>query len=265
MGMHDNSRCLNCERAVTDAEQKFCPSCGQPTPAHRLDWHFLGHELEHSVLHMDRGILYSLKQLMLRPGNFLRDYIEGRRGNQAKPMLLIMVMAAAVVLLNRFVVGTEMLDITSSLGTAKAVNGGAAMAPELARFAAASAVVTRWVNAHFAAFTLLLLPIEAGVKWLVFRRYSKLNYPEWLVMTALLTVQVFVIWTVLVLFHRWLPNTPLWVGLVAVIYGVFSMLQFFAGRPVWSTSWRTVLSYLIFALLGQAVVMAAIFGLMFLL
>ena len=46
--MHDNSHCINCALAVAGPGQKFCPGCGQPTPAHRIDWHFLGHELEHS-------------------------------------------------------------------------------------------------------------------------------------------------------------------------------------------------------------------------
>ncbi|WP_269790123.1 DUF3667 domain-containing protein [Stenotrophomonas sp. Iso1] len=197
--MHDNSRCINCERAVADAAQKFCPNCGQPTPAHRIDWHFLGHELEHSVLHMDRGILYSLKQLMLRPGPLLRDYIEGRRGNQVKPLLLITVMSAVVVLLNRLVVGTGMMDMSGSVNSTGALNTSAEAQALMSGFMSASRSVGDWINAHFAAFTLLLLPIEASVKWLVFRRYSKLNYPEWLVITALLTVQVFVIWTVLIL------------------------------------------------------------------
>jgi predicted amidophosphoribosyltransferase len=43
-----NDRCANCDRAIDGADQKFCPACGQPTPAHRIDWHFLAHELEHS-------------------------------------------------------------------------------------------------------------------------------------------------------------------------------------------------------------------------
>ena len=61
--MHDTTQCANCGRAIDDGAQKFCPACGQPTPAHRIDWHFLGHELEHSVLHMDRGVLYSDDEL----------------------------------------------------------------------------------------------------------------------------------------------------------------------------------------------------------
>ena len=54
--MGDASSCINCGHAVVGPDQTFCPACGQPTQPHRIDWHFLGHELEHSVLHMDRGI-----------------------------------------------------------------------------------------------------------------------------------------------------------------------------------------------------------------
>ena len=77
--MDDARDCGNCGRAMDVSGQKFCPDCGQPTPAHRIDWHFLGHELEHSVLHMDRGIFYTLKNLMIRPGHMIRDYLAGRR------------------------------------------------------------------------------------------------------------------------------------------------------------------------------------------
>ena len=82
--MDDARDCGNCGRAMDVSGQKFCPDCGQPTPAHRIDWHFLGHELEHSVLHMDRGILYSLRELMRRPGPLIRASLEGRRARQVK-------------------------------------------------------------------------------------------------------------------------------------------------------------------------------------
>ena len=64
-----------------------------------------------------------------------------------------------------------------------------------------SASITLCVESHFAAFTLMLLPIEALVFRVVFNRYSKLNYPEWLVITTLLTVQTFVIW--LLMWIKW--------------------------------------------------------------
>jgi hypothetical protein len=253
MGMHVNDRCINCDRAVGGPEQKFCPNCGQPTPVHRIDWHFLGHELEHSVLHMDRGILYSLKQLMLRPGTLLRDYIEGRRGNQVKPLLLITMMAAAVLLLNRLVTGGGMIDA----GASDVMLGGQALPADLVPLMAAYHAVSAWVDAHFAAFTLMLLPIEALVFWGVFHRYSRLNYPEWLVIITLLTVQTFVIWLVLMLLHRWLPLAHALAGVLGMIYGVASLVQFFQDCSAWSTIWRAVIGFLIFSAFSMVAVLVA--------
>src|SRR3546814_13913424 len=58
---------------------------------------------------MERGIAYSLAQLMLRPGHLLRDYIGGRRERQAKPLLLLMVTSALVVFLSRYLLEGDVL------------------------------------------------------------------------------------------------------------------------------------------------------------
>jgi hypothetical protein len=242
MAMSDVGKCANCARAIEGPEQKFCPACGQPTPAHRIDWHFLGHELEHSVLHMDRGILYSLKELMLRPGHMMRAYLEGRRANQVKPMLLIMVMAAVVVFLSKYLLGEGVMDqVTVSM---PAVDGE--VSKGMAAAMKASGLVAGWMNQYFALFTLLLLPFEAAAFRLSFHRFASFNYPEWLVITAFLTVQSFVFWGVLLLFSRWLPQHAVWATTLSVLFGVFSLIQLFRGYPWWKTLLRAGLGFAIF-------------------
>lgn len=240
--MGDASTCINCGRAVAGSDQKFCPACGQPTPVHRIDWHFLGHELEHSVLHMDRGILYSLKELMLRPGHLMRAYIEGRRANQAKPLLLIMVMAAVVVFLTKYLLGEGIMDgMTASIPAS-----GAEVSEAIAAAMKATELVTAWTNQYFALFTLVLLPLEAAAFRLSFGRFAGFNYPEWLVITAFLTVQAFVFWVLMLLLHRWLPQPQAWVTLVSVLFGIFSLVQLFRAHPWWKTLLRAALAFGLF-------------------
>jgi hypothetical protein len=251
--------CANCSRAITGTEQKFCPACGQPTPARRIDWHFLGHELEHSVLHMDRGLFYSLKQLLLRPGHFMRDYIEGRRGNQAKPLLLLMIMSAVVVLLSRYLAGEGVVDSAVLAGASAHSKAGAGSPVDPALVAKASKLAADLMNQYFAAFTLLLLPLEAVAFRLAFHRVGKLNYPEWLVITALLTVQAFVFWAFLLILHRWIPQPALWMLLLSMIYVVFSLVQLFQGYPRWKSVLRALLGLAIYMVMnwvvGQVVAM----------
>lgn len=247
--MLGSNHCANCGRAIDGADQKFCPACGQPTPAHRIDWHFLGHELEHSVLHMDRGILYSIKHLMFRPGHLMRDYIEGRRENQVKPLLLLMIMAAAMVFLAKYFLEGDLVGSIMSVGRASA-SGDAHNSLDTARMSNALAAVKHWMNANYTATTLLLLPFEAMAFKLAFRRVGSLNYPEWLVIATFLTAQSFVIMVFITPLQRMFPQAHAWgLGLVFV-YTVFSLVQFFKDYPRWKTVLRSLLGFGIFALMN---------------
>lgn len=254
----ESGGCASCDRAITGTDQKFCPACGQPTPAHRIDWHFLGHELEHSVLHMDRGILFSLKELMLRPGYLIRDYLDGRRANQVKPLLLIMITAALVVFMTRYVVGIGVADSMVAIGNADAARMHIDSSPYMMKVFTAFNAVKEWTNGHFALVTLLLLPFEAIAFKLAFRRFRELNYPEWLVITAFLTVQTFVIWTLLVPLQRWLPGVMAWASIPIFGYNVYSLVQFFRGYPRWKATLRALLGLGIFMLVSGLMTMAIV-------
>lgn len=236
--MSEAVQCSNCGRAIDGPAQKFCPACGQATPVHRIDWHFMAHELEHSVLHMDRGILYSLKELMLRPGRLMRDYLEGRRARQAKPFLLLMVTAAAVVFLGKVLLDGHVVDSVLQVSNlpATGANGDEQAAP--AAVLQAQATVQHWMNRNFALITLLLIPLEALAFRLAFFGTGRLNYPEWLVVTALLTVQTFVFWGLSIPLQRWFPQAPAVAIGLAVCYMIYSLAQLFSDRSCWDSILR---------------------------
>ena len=252
--MHDSNQCAECGRAIDAPEQHFCPACGQPTPAHRIDWHFLGHELEHSVLHMDRGLLYTLKNLLLRPGPFIRNYIEGRRAGYVRPMMLITLMAAVVTLVSKYMVHGEIVKHPDTLA---GTHGDKADAAALAHL---MNVVTDWTNQHYAAATLLLLPLEAAAFRLAFRRFRALNYPEWLTITAFLTGQSFLIQTVSIVCDRWIPGRSTWAGLLVIAFASFSLVQFFDDYPKWKSALRALWAYALFqgAMLLLGIVLAVV-------
>jgi hypothetical protein len=75
--MSHNTHCLNCNEAVS---QKFCPNCGQKTDTHRITFkHLVFHDIIHGVWHFEKGILFTLKEAITRPGKAALDYIEGKR------------------------------------------------------------------------------------------------------------------------------------------------------------------------------------------
>lgn len=75
--MSQNTTCLNCNEPVS---KKFCPNCGQKTDTHRITFkHFIFHDILHGVWHMEKGILFTLKESLVRPGKAALDYISGKR------------------------------------------------------------------------------------------------------------------------------------------------------------------------------------------
>ncbi|MHA4894608.1 DUF3667 domain-containing protein [Pedobacter sp. PWIIR3] len=79
--------CKNCRHELTGP---YCAHCGLPAVAKRIDGHYIQHEIEH-VLHFEKGILLTIKELMLRPGENVKEFIAENRSKLVKPIIFIIV------------------------------------------------------------------------------------------------------------------------------------------------------------------------------
>ncbi|MDH6353963.1 hypothetical protein M2132_000283 [Dysgonomonas sp. PH5-45] len=82
MGKQDSSICKNCNSTI---KGNYCQNCGQATKTDRINFHYLVHEIQHSIFHVDKGILFTIKELLLRPSITIKGYLEGKRVNLFKP------------------------------------------------------------------------------------------------------------------------------------------------------------------------------------
>ena len=88
--MSKNSNCLNCNAKLYD---KFCSKCGQKSDTHRITLkHFLFHDILHGVWHVDKGILFTVKEAITRPGQAALDYISGKRIKYYNVFYLILIL-----------------------------------------------------------------------------------------------------------------------------------------------------------------------------
>lgn len=87
--MNDLSKCLNCG---FETNGNFCSNCGQKTNIHRITFkHFIFHDLIHGLFHFDKGMLFTAKESLIRPGKAAIDYIEGKRIRYYNVFYLILV------------------------------------------------------------------------------------------------------------------------------------------------------------------------------
>ncbi|MGV9004687.1 DUF3667 domain-containing protein [Flavobacterium sp.] len=88
--MSQDTVCLNCEKSISG---KFCSQCGQKTATHRITFkHFIFHDILHGVWHIEKGILFTLKEALTRPGNAALDYIKGKRISYYNVFYLILLL-----------------------------------------------------------------------------------------------------------------------------------------------------------------------------
>jgi hypothetical protein len=79
-----------CKNYNSEVLSKFCAECGQPLALKRIDTHYIAHEIEH-LLHFERGILHTIKELCIRPGQTIRKYISENRSRLVKPIVFIII------------------------------------------------------------------------------------------------------------------------------------------------------------------------------
>lgn len=92
--------CLNCN---TETHGKYCHECGQKTGTHRITLsHFITHDLVHGVWHLDKGLLFTLKESVLRPGYMAVNYIRGSRAKYYNVFYLALLVIGLNVLVSQY-------------------------------------------------------------------------------------------------------------------------------------------------------------------
>jgi hypothetical protein len=81
---------MNCSNCNAEVNSKYCPDCGQPKTLKRIDGHYIVHEIEH-VLHFERGILYTIRELITNPGQNIKNYLSKNRSRLVKPIIFIII------------------------------------------------------------------------------------------------------------------------------------------------------------------------------
>lgn len=82
----DFEQCKKCGAELSD---DFCSKCGNPKNLKRIDGGYILSEIV-GVLNFDKGILYTIKELFLRPGKNIHEFIHNDRNRIVKPIIFIL-------------------------------------------------------------------------------------------------------------------------------------------------------------------------------
>lgn len=239
-----NITCKNCGQIF---KGHFCNNCGQTAETHKINAHFLWHDIQHGLLHFDAGIPYSLKQLFTRPGHSIREFIEGKRIRHFKPLSLVAVLGA----LYGFLYHYYHIDLFSDSNDP---------ALDLHDY-------NEWMATHFSWVTIATIPVYTLGTFIVFRKQGY-NFFEFFVLNTFKAAQrLFVqVLTFPVLLYLSSKGHAQWFSTLTYIIGVllifWTNIQFFNKISRTRAFFLTVLSHTIFLICFTivTVVVLAILG-----
>ncbi|MDQ8013207.1 MAG: DUF3667 domain-containing protein [Flavobacterium nitrogenifigens] len=152
--------CKNCN---TDFTGNYCPNCGQPASTHPINIHFLWHDIQHGLLHVDKGMLYTARELFTRPGHSVREFIEGKRVQHFKPISMLIVLATFYGFLYHY----------NSLNLLMA--GG--------EYSSQYDKINNWMASHYSLYTLAEVPFFTLGTYIAFRKQGY-NFLEYMILNS---------------------------------------------------------------------------------
>lgn len=228
---------LSCGRCGHEMKGAFCSSCGKAKTVKKIDGSYMLSEIA-SIFNVNKGFLFTIKELLLRPGPNIQKFIREDRNRLVKPILYIIVCSLTYTLLQQFLNFEDgyvnySFDKNSS-----------------------STPMFTWISNNY-GYTNILMSLLIALWIKVFFRKHPPNYFE------ILVVLCFVMGTGMLIFSFWgivdsltelkIIDKGFFVG---VLYISWAIGQFFEGNTI-GNSFKGFISYMLglmsFAMSIQAV------------
>lgn len=234
--------CLNCNQIITE---NFCSNCGQKKYK-RIDKKYIWDELQYTVLHSNKGLLYSVKNILKNPGKTAKEFIDGNRVNHYKPILLVFVLSGIATFISFKILNLK--EVMSSYFSKQHINSNF------------MGEVMSFLSSYNSFLMLLYVPLFALTTKIAFRKWGH-NYYEHVVMNAYILsfytlVSIILVYPIMFFFRH---STSVFYGitqfsmLIVPIILVWFFKEFYKDKPLKSIILKvlgvlglTILGYILF-------------------
>jgi hypothetical protein len=168
---------MECKNCNTIFKGNYCNNCGQKAGAERFTLKHLPGEFLHGFFHVHGGLIFTIKELFIRPGVTLRGYISGRRVDYFNPFTFLVLISIAGGFVYKW------------SGIPDHINQNFLASGETIRF----------TGKYFSYRMLLTIPAYALICSIIYRSF-KYNFAEHLIINTFLISQsivLMVIWMVI--------------------------------------------------------------------
>lgn len=203
---------MNCKNCNAEVTNNYCAECGNPVKIKRIDRKYVINEIEH-IIHFDKGILYTVRQLLIKPGESIRCFLTENRKHLIKPILFIVtisiIYSIAISLLHvddSYIVYDDTMRTTDTL-------------------------IFKWFQLHYGYLNIILgFFITIWVK-ILFKNYNFNLYEVLICQCFILGMGMFFL-MILAIFQKLTGLNAMRISFVVIIYYIWATCQFFDKRKL---------------------------------
>ncbi|GGI55740.1 DUF3667 domain-containing protein [Winogradskyella haliclonae] len=246
---------MNCKNCGHSINQNFCSYCGQRTAVSSINFRTLINEFQNTIFQINRGFLFTIKELAVRPGHAIRDFINGKRKPYYKPISFLLVVTTIYIFVS------YLLDVDSFL--ANFLNnfkeGFDNANQENSKLKLSDNGIIDWLKTNQTYLVFVFVPIFSIASFIAFFK-AKYNFYEHLVLQLYVTGQQFVMITVFTCIFFFNSEILMLATLASsVLYSLFVYWQFFKGKSFINIFFRYILIQVLFFLFYFVISLITIF------
>ena len=272
----EEHECLNCHDHYTG---NFCPRCGQAATTDRFSMKVAAENFADAYGMGERGMFRTMRDLLLRPGYLILDYLRGMRVSYFAPFKMFFLLFALSTLVTHGlnIKGVRTYDDTETVSTTQnsdeEMTAEESIAAEMddleidgkpvkvsdrtkAFFHKLFDTLKRFEKRFPSVNTLILLMIVSGFLYLFFRHCPKipdLRYPEFF-MALLYTANMYTIYSIVFDFFCLTKLSSFSIFLTLI------PLKQMSGYSWWRTALKAITAFLIMIVLLVLLIVLVILG-----
>jgi len=204
--------CKSCKHSV---DGNFCSNCGLAINLNRIDASYILLEIR-KIIQFEKGILFTIKELLTKPGQCIREFVAENRSRLIKPFVFIIVSSLIYTIVCKYLgVMGGYIEFSSDEEST-------------------TSLIFTWIQNHYGYTNILIGGFIAIWLKIFFRKYDY-NYFEILILLCFVLGIGMLIFSVFALFQGVTNLRVMQIAsILGFIYITWAIGQFFNGKKIFS-------------------------------